>query len=378
MKNKPGFCYEIFKNQAFWSHNESISYNPCSFYDGYIDSDLAPEVSWFGLNHKKIISLVEKDQLVPGCHRCYSEEQAGRQSRRQSSKINYEKFLTSDDLSDAHLGPEGLDYSVGNLCNLKCMICHPGNSSSWIEDYKKIYPEKNVTQYLFKKRKQIGITNDVFLSNIKSLHFHGGGEPLMSSEHINLLQRIDKIKGLQDVRVFYNTNGTQKVTDEVLQLWSRCKLIEIYFSIDDIRYRFEYQRTGAKWSDIEKNIEWFKVNMPHNHMFNINCVWSYLNLYYLDELWAWYQETLPSNRYGDPCQLLLQKAIGPFEITHLSAHTVNILRHKFSTNEKLLSLLNDIIVNDCSHDDFWDLVRKIDHVRNNDFSKICPEWSALL
>ena len=200
----------------------------------------------------------------------------------------------------------------------------------------------------------------------------------MSREHIDLLKRIDKIKGLQDVRVFYNTNATQTATDEVLQLWSQCKLIEIYFSIDDIGHRFEYQRTGAKWYNVEKNIEWFKVNMPHNHMFNINCVWSYLNLYYLDELWAWYQNTLPNNRYGDPCQLILQKAIGPFGITHLNAHTVDTLRHKFSTNQTLLSLLNDIIVNNCGHDDFWDLVRKIDLVRNNDFSKICPEWSALL
>jgi hypothetical protein len=377
MNDKKGFCYDIFKNLAFWSHNDSIAYNPCSFYDGFIDHDIPPNHVWFGPEHKKIIKLVEENQTVPGCHRCYKEEQNGRVSRRQSSAIHYQDFLNSTDISQSD-GPEGLDYSVGNLCNLKCIICGPNNSSSWISDYQKIYPKKDISHYLFKKNQKIEITDSSFLKNIKSIHFHGGGEPLMSDAHINLIKQVEKVKGLQDVRIFYNTNATQIVTDEVLSLWERCKLVEIYFSIDDIGHRFEYQRTGAKWSQIVKNIRWFEDNMPHNHMFNINCVWGYLNLFYLDELYRWHQETLPANRYGDPCKLLFQKAIGVFEIDYLSSTTISSLQKKFAKNDKLLSLLSGIEISDRPHSKFWKNINAIDTVRGNDFRKICPEWSALL
>jgi hypothetical protein len=378
MKQKQGFCYEIFKNQAFWSHNQSVSYNPCSFFDGFIDHDMTPKQSWFGHNHKKIIELVEQDRLIPGCHRCYKEEAARRLSRRQSSKQNYETFLDSADISNAAQGPEGLDYSVGNLCNLRCIICGPQNSSAWIPDYQKIYPDRNIQAFQFRKNLQTEIIDDNFLKNVKSIHFHGGGEPLMSTAHFDLLQRVDQVKGLQDVRVFYNTNGTQTVDDSVLRLWEKCRLIELYFSIDDIGKRFEYQRTGAKWSEVQNNIEWFKINMPHNHMFKINCVWGYLNLYYLDELYQWYQNTLPANRYGDPCNLIFQKAIGIFRINHLGHDAISFLKEKFKDNNQLLQLLVDIKVENNDHTVFWKAIEKIDSVRSNKFSSVCPEWSKFL
>lgn len=176
MKKNKGFCYEIFKNQAFWSYNQSISYNPCSFYDGFIDKDIPPEKSWYGENHRKIIEFVQRDKLVPGCHRCYAEEDAGRVSRRMAAKIEYEEFsltpiIENQSIDDFVSGPEGLDYSVGNLCNLKCIICGPHNSSSWIPDYQKIHPDKDIFGYLYKKEQKTEIQNDSFLKNIKKNTF---------------------------------------------------------------------------------------------------------------------------------------------------------------------------------------------------------------
>lgn len=378
MKHKVGFCYEIFKNQAFWSHNGEISYGPCSFYDGFIDQGVPPDQSWFGGEHRKVISIVERNDPVPGCHRCYAEEAAGRISRRQSSKRNYEEFLNSASLDQSVKGPEGIDYSVGNLCNLKCVICGPNNSSSWIPDYQKIWPDRDVSKYLFKKNQQIEISDGEFLGNVKSVHFHGGGEPLMSDAHVNFLQAIEQVKGLSDVRVFYNTNGTQTVSDHVLDLWQRCRLVEIYFSIDDIGPRFEYQRTGARWTHVTNNIEWFKTNMPHNHMFNINCVWGYLNLYYLDQLVEWHRSTLPSNRYGDPCNLIFQKCIGPFGIEHLGSRAMSVLSSRFQLDDNLRLLLIGIPVMEKPHDRFWHAIESINRVRGNSFRELCPEWSELL
>jgi hypothetical protein len=79
---------------------------------------------------------------------------------------------------------------------------------------------------------------------------------LLSNAHVNLLKNVQQVKGLGDVRVFYNTNGTQTVSDEILNLWEKCKLIELYFSIDDVGTRFDYQRTGADWNQVIANLKY--------------------------------------------------------------------------------------------------------------------------
>lgn len=378
MKDNPGFCYEIFNNFAFWSNANGVGYNPCSFYAGYIDKNLPVDRAWTGDNRKKVIQLVADGKPIPGCSTCYQEESANRKSRRQSSAELYTEFLNHIDIDQSLSGPIGLDYSIGNWCNLKCVICGPHNSSFWISDYQKIYPNVTIQQYINRKSDVLEIENDSFLENIKSLHFHGGGEPLLSTAHVSLLERIDRVKGLSDVRVFYNTNATVRVTKEVLELWSRCKLIELYFSIDDVGSRFEYQRTGAKWDQVVENINWYQDNMPHNHMFNINCVWGYLNLFYLTELDDWHKSSLPTNRHGDTCNLIFQKAIGKFGISHLSATVKDFLQNKFQGRHNLQMLLNDISENDKPHTTFWNSIQPIDQIRNSDFRKLCPEWSAFL
>ena len=318
---------------------------------------------------------VENNMPVAGCQGCYSAEKSGLDSRRMGAKQQYEEFHKDTNINLE--SPQGLEYSVGNLCNLKCMICGPKNSTAWIPDYQKLNPTVSIEKY--KKNFQSRITDSKFLKNLKNIHFHGGGEPLLSTDHIDLLNKVKEVKGLGDVRVFYNTNGTVKASDQLLSLWEECKLIEIYFSIDDVGKRFDYQRTGAKWSDVQANIVWYKREMPHNHMFNINCTWSYLNLYYLDELVDWYQNNFKTNRYGDPTNLLFQKAIGSFSIDHISVAGYNKLINKFQDYPQLLALIRSLDIKDSvDHNNFWEYVNQLDSLRNTSFRNMCPEWSELL
>jgi sulfatase maturation enzyme AslB (radical SAM superfamily) len=266
---------------------------------------------------------------------------------------------------------------VGNLCNLNCVICGPHNSTQWIPDYQKINPDKNIDHLKYQKLNQLEITDSESLKNIVNVHFHGGGEPLLSKHHVNLLKKIEQVKGLGDVRVYYNTNGTVRVSDSVLALWEKCKLIELYFSIDDVGSRFNYQRTGADWNEVLHNLHWYTDYMPHNHMFNVNCVWSYLNLYYLDELVDWHASSFNANRYGDPVNLIFQKAEGNFTINHLSTEAKQLLLKKFNGYPELRNLVNSLSENS-DHSKFWATVDKIDQVRLTKFAKLYPEWSELI
>ena len=378
MIDKKYFCYEIYKNLAVWSANGKLGYNPCSFFNGYIKTNDQFNLSdiWNSPEHLQLKHQVENDIPIAGCQGCYNEEAVGLTSRRMASKKLYEEF--HNDVTIDINGPQGLDYSVGNLCNLKCIICGPSDSTAWLPDYQKLNPGKSIVNFQYQKFNQIEIDDTELLKNIISIHFHGGGDPLMSKNHIALLEKIKKIKSLSDIRIFYNTNGTHCVEQKVLDLWKECKLVELYFSIDDIGERFNYQRTGADWKDVVRNLEWYKTHMPHNHMFNINCVWGYLNLYYLTDLVDWHHKNFSFNRYGDITNLIFQRAIGQYDIKHLSNKTKQILQNRFINYPGLLNLVNTIAVNDKLHDNFWKNITELDQIRNTNFRELCPEWSTLL
>jgi organic radical activating enzyme len=321
--------------------------------------------------------MVENDQPIPGCQPCYDLEANGIKSRRESSRELYETYHYDTELDCD--SPAAIDYSVGNLCNLKCVICGVDNSTSWIPDYQKMNPHKSIEIYKYDKHAQQEATNPRLLHSLKTVHFHGGGEPLLTNNHLNLLKEIKQAKGLGDVRVFYNTNATVRPSQEVLDIWAECKLIEIYFSIDDVGKRFEYQRPGSTWDNVENTVKWFYDNMPHNHMLNINCVWSYLNLYYLDEIYQWYQNNLSYSRFGDKVQLIFQKAHSVCEINSVSQRAYDVLISKFQRYPELLQLVNSLEIKDTVYSEkFFNYIHRLDNIRGNDFHNICPEWSALL
>jgi hypothetical protein len=382
VKNKKYFCYEIYKNLAICSQNGNLSYSPCSYFNGYIKTSDTFNLKdvWNSPEHDKLKLMIEQDTAIPGCARCYNEEEQGLTSRRMGATELWENHFQDTDIAlDA---PQSIDYSVGNLCNLKCVICGPDDSSAWIGDYQKIYPDRNIEFLKHDKFKQLEVNDYSLLKNIKNIHFHGGGEPLLSDNHINLLKKIKEIKGLADVHVFYNVNGTKRASQEVLDIWAECQLVELYFSIDDIGERFNYQRTGANWNDVIKTIEWYKDNMPVNHMFKINCTWGYLNLFYLDELVDWYTDNFSTNRLGDPVDLIFQKVIdGAFNLSidNISTELKTILVKKFKNYPRLLELVNTLREDDTeTHKKFWTSIEKIDNVRTIKFQNICPEFSSIL
>ena len=113
-------------------------------------------------------------------------------------------------------------------------------------------------------------------------------------------------------------------------------------------------------------------------MFNINCTWSYLNLFYLDELHNWYSNNFATNRYGDPTNLIFQKALDDYSLNYVSEPTYTILVNKFKDYPKLLELVNSLKINDKPHDKFWSSISKLDKIRNTDFRILNPEWSKLI
>jgi MoaA/NifB/PqqE/SkfB family radical SAM enzyme len=378
MQDKKYFCYEIYRNLAVWSYNGKLSYNPCSFFSRFIKTadsfDL--DTVWNSPEHQHLKDLIEQDKPIPGCKACYQAEENGLPSRRTGAKQFYEIYL--QDTTIESTVPTSIDYSIGNLCNLKCVICGPENSSAWLSDYRELNPQIPINKFKYEKLNQIELDDPVLLNNLRKIHFHGGGDPLLSNKHINLLNRVKNLKGLGDLHVHYNINGTTTASDELLELWGECKLVELYFSIDDVGKRFDYQRTGASWDNVTKNMQWFFNNMPVNHMFKINCTWSYLNIFYLDELFNWWQDNFQHNRLGDPVNLIFQKATGIAEVKWLSAATKQKLINKFKDYPMLLDIVNPIKESNDPHNDFLEFISRLDSIRNTKITDTFDDFAILL
>ena len=236
------------------------------------------------------------DQKQPAtCRKCFREERSGRTSKRMHTLDRLKHMIPPQDWTIDAKPLMFLDLKLGNICNLKCRICGSWSSSTfaaeelqwlrWDED------KKNNHHYHMLKQGAWPRENPKFWSEIAEVSDQiryiefTGGEPFMIREHFDMLQRLVDMGIAANIEIHYNTNGTQYPA-EAEAIWSHFRLVEIAVSIDDVGARFEYQRSGAVWTEVQANIELFKSlrdRMP-NIQLQFCCTVNVFNVYYLKEL----------------------------------------------------------------------------------------------
>ena len=215
------------------------------------------------------------------CKRCEDEEAAGIRSRMQyenerwsaDNTWNIEKAIqaTADDgsINTDEVPVVFYDLRFGNLCNLKCRMCGPTDSSQWYEDQVKMYGNKyQDTQGIVELQKdnkgKYKPIVDIYgwyenstmwpqleenMPKIRHLYLVGG-EPLMINEHYAFLQKCVDRGEAHHIVLEYNTN----IPDRAWNIWKHFEKIEIGASVDGIGKVVEYIRHPAKWDILERNI----------------------------------------------------------------------------------------------------------------------------
>ena len=180
------------------------------------------------------------------CTRCWTEESAGRTSKRMNmlAKFNNDLPLVEWETDT----PEQLwflDLKLGNICNLKCRICGSWSSSKWAQEELDYYPtadreeRKKHSAYVWLKQGQWPRESIDFWTNVDQVlpgvryYEFTGGEPFLIQEHFDLLQRTVDQGYAHLVDVHYNTNGTQ-YPEAAVEMWKKFKHVNIAFSIDDL------------------------------------------------------------------------------------------------------------------------------------------------
>jgi hypothetical protein len=233
------------------------------------------------------------------CRKCWREERAGRTSKRMHTLDRLKHMLANETEWTIDAKPlMFLDLKLGNICNLKCRICGSWSSSTFAtEELANIGPDedrKSNHHYHMLRQGAWPRENPKFWSEIaavsdqiKYIEFTGG-EPFMIQEHFDLLQALADRGLAGSIEIHYNTNGTQW-PEQAHKIWRHFGHVEIAFSIDDVGERFEYQRTGAQWSEVVANLARFKqlrVELP-NISLQVCSTVNVFNVYYLPELAAW-------------------------------------------------------------------------------------------
>jgi len=248
---------------------------------GWIQDEPLENV-WNGSNMREIRKQVLCGERPAVCKPCFDLEDQGVESLRQrhikntipESRINlYPNVL--DHLRDDYTMPfefPTIEIKLNNLCNLKCRMCNPLDSTNW-KDWDSVVPfykkENNylvpTVEKLVKKPGQyIGPFDDTdnwwasfekLLPHFRRVEF-AGGEPLMDPQHYKILDML-KPYG-KNIEIKYATNGTTLGISNgrsIHDYWPHFKSVAVNVSLDGIHDVYNYIRTNGNFSEVEANIK---------------------------------------------------------------------------------------------------------------------------
>lgn len=256
----------------------------------------------YNIRKDSIASIVNSDHMnqireqfrqgttPTGCRRCVNAEQAGGPSKRSLTPHKLKNIYGHIDWESDSVDVKFVGGHLGNLCNLKCRICNSGYSSTIAAEeianstlkknhpaYKKLIDNswvKNSDDFWQILRSQVPVAcNFEFL----------GGEPLLLKDNLEFMQFLLDTGHSKHSIFEFITNGTQY--PDILDRATEFERLVITVSIDDLDERFEFQRSGACWDTVAKNLARFVANP--NIQVGICITVNIQNVLYLPELLAW-------------------------------------------------------------------------------------------
>lgn len=336
--------------------------------------------------HAKQIRQQFRQGLVPqGCKTCISKEAVGGTSKRQLAPFQLANIYGHLDWeSDISHNWGFLGAHLGNLCNLKCRICDENYSSSIaveklqhpkIYDKDKIYAKlanhswKNFRSEFFDLIKQT--------PQFKNFEFLGG-ETLLVKENIEFMQYLVD-QGLSHNCIFeFVTNGTQY--HDVFDCADKFKRLTISVSLDDIGKRFEYQRSGADWNTVVKNIKRLKSNPGLT--LGVSITVNIQNIYYIPELISWLLDQGINDYYFNLLHHPTYLAIGNLPESARPTVVAKLKNSKLPAEhqqqmEFLINLVSNITYPGSS-EEFKKHTAILDQLRKESFAEVHPEIAELM
>ena len=323
------------------------------------------------------------------CSRCWKKEDNGADSLRLISNRTIGPNTNRpimEQIKEPRLSDiKSFDLVLGNLCNLKCVMCNPGESSQLLAEANLNPTLKNRYNKKYIQKDFDWPKGDDFVDWCnehlpKAIHIKfTGGEPFI----IPWIQTVlDKIPDEQKKRcILHFTTNLTIVNLGLFENFSKFKEVWLSVSVEGIQETHEYLRYGHKWETLETNIRLIQEMKIPNLIFKVNHVVQT----------ASYHSIMPMTEYFDD----LNMDIHPILLTSPKHHHISALNKKakqnFLSNTAEYKGRNNNFINfvrslsELHMEQDTDLTKlciqdlsRLDRVRNNNYRNIIPEQNLRL
>ena len=332
------------------------------------------------------------------CSQCLKNNRDGVRSRRQTENARYRDSKKAKINVIKHL--KNIDYTyedllyvnfkvLGNICNLKCVMCSANASSKIAAEAKQHYgfpkgwsagDKAELEPFTPDTRNDYFTELQQIIDSIPKFNLVGG-ENLIHPDFPRLFQMFIDSPNVGNIHMLIITNGTI-VPDIVLDNAHLFKGMSILISMDGVYDRGAYVRSGLNWKKFDTNVRKFASN-PHIFLRLVPAI-QMLNVGYVKEMHEWiasvgldpkdaidwtnvvtYPETLRAiNLPQEIKQQYMRKMIGP-DVTHPSIRVVfNILKQPQYSHKEFIEGLK--------------YLRKLDKIRNTNLLDHFPEFEKYI
>jgi MoaA/NifB/PqqE/SkfB family radical SAM enzyme len=384
---------------------------------GNIQQNTLEEI-WNNDTMQRIRKQVLNDERPPECAPCFSLEDQGVESLRQrhingiipEARINLYPCAL-DTLTDSYTMPfeiPTMEIKLNNLCNLKCRMCNPTDSTSW-NDWKEIeefYVKEN--NYLVGNIQQLNLIKKPYLDkfednpnwweSFKKLlpHFRrvefAGGEPLMDPQHFRILDMLKPYGS--NIGIKYATNGTTLGISKgrtVHEYWPHFRSVAVNVSIDGIGPVYNYIRGNGEWNNVVENIKQIQSVPNVSRVVGAVAV-QVSNILILDQMIEHFLDDLGivfyTNMVNYPTVLSIQTlpaelksvAIKKLKAVRQLVPTFNMVqKHPILeqiTYKQIDGVVNYLLAHDLTHlwADTVEFNRRLDTTRQQSFTEVTPEF----
>jgi hypothetical protein len=265
--------------------------------------------SWNNDYMRNVRKMMLRGEKPPSCLKCYKEEDAGVQSKRNwetaywVGELGLESII-GDTQPDGSVIPQirYIDLRMGSKCQLACVMCSPHDSSGWVKEWNEIYPQ--ITNPRLKqssgwenKGKLHGANynwhknNPVFwdqlysqIPNMKQLYF-AGGESTIIEEHYTLLEEVVRRGYADQIELRYNSNAVE-LPDRLFSLWDQFRQVKFHFSVDCLGDKNDYIRYPSKWDQLVEHMHRLDSTGPNVTVTTAVTIMA-LNILYVPDFIEW-------------------------------------------------------------------------------------------
>jgi hypothetical protein len=300
LKESKYFCMAPWTHMHSWPNGRTFAC--CQVqpqdHEKNLDYGNTNENSIYELWNSKTIKELRLNMLNEkpsnSCKRCYEIENDAESSSLRK-KLNddmasyfYQIEETKDDGGHGTPKMAYFDLRFSNLCNMMCRTCSPVFSSMWYDDFVKAYgevPKSVVPKKFLNLSDKENFMEQLWplMNDVKECYW-AGGEPLITTEHWDIMNYWVEQNHSKTINVEYNTNflNLKYKGQSVFDLWNKFENVEVLASLDGSYTRGEYIRKGTNWKTIVDNRKEMIKHTPSTH-FKIGPTVSMMNIWHLPD-----------------------------------------------------------------------------------------------